>query len=456
MLSPLRLSLPLVPTSFVRISATIILRRSSRGASVEGIMRPRALAAAKTAGEASAEASAAKSVARKAFGGEAVDKQVASVAPVAAAQRAAADAAAGKRCAGMASFKMKAVMRKIYWALFAALAVTLAIDHYVHEDDEYIKWRIARKLRACSLPCLPSESVLLPSASPPLTLGSRPTMVLGPTGCGKSTLLRKTALEMVKHRVPVVLVRMRAPCSSEGEGTAAAHALACVRMDNTAGQVFEQIDFPSRRSWTSQFLQAAFSATSPPRTGFHLMPPPSSDRLICALRLLFEVSETLYFERLDSGVVASDAPPVLLFDNVQDLIRDACLAVAGGRSVFDEIIALLFSYGADRHVVRAAVTGSSILLGEELADAAVAGKNEWSYYELQDPPERVVLAALRERGYLPEEARAILDFMRYTRLLWNAHAPPPCSALTGRRICINRRLSSISAGSCECQIRFCF
>jgi hypothetical protein len=70
------------------------------------------------------------------------------------------------------------------------------------------------------------------------------------------------------------------------------------------------------------------------------------------------VSEELQRER-QRTMDPLDAAPMLLFDEVQDLVKDARLARAGGRLILSVLGTLLVSYGVDRRAVRAMVTGSS-------------------------------------------------------------------------------------------------
>lgn len=57
---------------------------------------------------------------------------------------------------------------------------------------------------------------------------------------------------------------------------------------------------------------------------------PVSRRLEEAFELLFEAAEQLYHERLHQGISPAAAKPLLIFDGVQDLIKDERLAAAGG------------------------------------------------------------------------------------------------------------------------------
>ena len=292
--------------------------------------------------------------------------------------------------------------------LISCSAAALAIDFYTHESRTHIKRRMLRALRACRLPAnLPRRSALLPTAQPPLILGSfLPRLLLGPTGCGKSSLLGELVRTTVAARVPAVLVRMRLPSSRRKEdmGTFGAPLLGpTALMDATATQVFSQIGFPPRRSLLGGLLSRGIVWRGE-RTRADLASPESCSRLMLALTLLFEACEQLAHEREASGVAPLDAAPVLLFDEVQDLIKDARLQHAGGRLVLDLLGTLLVSYGVDRQAVRSVVAGSSAELYFAFEESTPARGARWCYYELGDPPAAVVEGALRERGYSGDDA----------------------------------------------------
>ena len=314
-------------------------------------------------------------------------------------------------------------------ALGISLAVGLAADYYLHENPAHLKRRVMAALRAtCTGPRVGAESVApeyrLPlSSRAPLSAGFVPTMLLGPTGCGKSTLLRDFAAAVTsgrqggKPRAPALLVRMRIPSRqplhvvdrSEGaeqgsrvEDAEAARSL----MDSTTSQVFAQIGFPPRRSVVSELFDKGVSfRNSVTELEVNVA---TRARLVYALRLLFEAAESLYFERVREGIAQEDAAAVVLFDEVQDLIKDDRLAQAGGRYVFEYLGTLLVSYCVDRRVVRSVVAGSSAMLSVEY-DKTVASGARWVHHYLDDPDEGAVMAQLTSRGYTTSEARGMIE-----------------------------------------------
>jgi hypothetical protein len=223
-------------------------------------------------------------------------------------------------------------------------------------------------------------------------------MLLGPTGCGKSTLLAKLYRENAAV-TPTTFLRLRMPSSKTAVQLSRAeepHRL----LDSLARQAFAQLGFPTRRAVVYTFADRF-------RSNKFQLSSPSGIRLCDALECLFQAMEELYYERLASGLTPDQAASVLLLDEVQDLIKSSGLADVGGREVFDRVAQFLVAYCVDRQVVRAAVAGSSALLSVEF-DRTVASGFRWRHYELRDPEQGAVLAALAARGYSESDAHDLV------------------------------------------------
>jgi len=274
-----------------------------------------------------------------------------------------------------------------------------------------------RTLRSCRLPpSVPvTRALLLPVAQAPLTLGFLPTMLLGPTGCGKSTLLDCLARDAAagdatagRAPAPVVLVKLRLPTSDESSRTAGAPVDAKVLMDSAAAQMYAQIGYPLRRSFVGAALARGFTLQGSFSQGeLDASTTATSVRLVAALETLFSVCAELQRERVAAGLSEHDAAPVLIFDEVQDLIKDARLKSAGGELIFCALATLIVAFGVDRKVVRAVVAGSSAELDFSF-NATTARGNRWNYYDLADPAPDVVAAALVARGYTEADACAMV------------------------------------------------
>jgi len=303
--------------------------------------------------------------------------------------------------------KAKLIFLWIPWISAAVIVVILIVDYIVHESTDFIKLRMRNTLRKClppqSLP--PHPTVMLPSPQDPLTLGFLPILLLGPTGCGKSTLLGFIASSLPTP-APVVLVRMRLPSTPPSAVNAAVNEVPVTGntlMDATAKQVFSQIGFPMRRTFLHGFALQVSEHT------IDDLNPESIGRFINAMQLLFEVCEELKLERQKS-MKPMDAAPVLLFDEVQDLIKDERLRRAGGQLVLDMLGSQIVAYCVDRQAVRAVITGSSAELQFEFAASTPLRGNRLDYFDLKDPETGTVITALQiEGGYSEEEARSMTD-----------------------------------------------
>ena len=345
--------------------------------------------------------------------------------------RASADAAAARERASAESTRAsaEAASSKRWGVLFYAglsAAGALAVDWVLHDSPDFIKWRMAAQLRACRVPAsavavpMPNE-FRLPQI--PFELQFLPTMILAPSGAGKSTLLAKIAREAAmpadasRSPAPVVLVRLRQTPSVDRSVQASVKPVdsqeieladACAQLDATATRVYAQIGFPTRRSLLQSLLDRGITLSAGD-SKLHLHKASvTTSRLVDALNTLFEVCAQLRQERLAAGMSLQDAAPVLLFDEVQDLIRDERLARVGGVAIFNTVAKLLVTYGVDENAVRTAVTGSSALLSV-CFERTVASGGRWCYYELPDPKPEVVVLALQGREYTDVDAKAMVE-----------------------------------------------
>lgn len=347
-------------------------------------------------------------------------------------KRAEADAAAirthaeAEAAATRTHAEAEALRQLLPLAVGFSVASLLAVDFYHHESGSYLRRRMLAALRAPSSALSGVTKASLPTPQPlpvaqsRLVLGLLPTMILGPTGCGKSTLLASLARESAAVKAglatPTVLVRMRLPSSqaplpeSTAPNTAAAFVEPSSLMNSLAAQVFHQIGFPTRRAVVLG-MPEALKAQIMARLGVRNADfrSPSSQRLCEAFRILFDVLEQLCEERMSRfGLSREDAAPVLLLDEVHDLIKTSRLVAVGGRDVFNTLAQLLVMYCVDRRSVRAAVAGSSALLSVEF-DRTVASGSRWYYYQLRDPEVTTMLQALSKSGYDDSQARELVE-----------------------------------------------
>jgi hypothetical protein len=311
----------------------------------------------------------------------------------------------------------KAARIKASLALVGLGTLFLGMDYILHEVSAVIEFRVLRKLRdATSLLSVEPGVPKLLDVGGPLDVDTMPTMILGPTGSGKSTLMRRTAREIACPSTrglpscPVMYIHMRQAKQREGEEDTISGD-ATTRLKVIAELVYKQIGFPRRRALVYTMLGSLTSISFGSAELKMEKTKAVADRFSYALRVLFEMAARVYDERRRrSDIPAEHAPPVLLFDEVQDLVKTKRMADAGGRDVFEQLAVLLVQYGIDSPQLRTAVAGSSAMLAVEF-DKTVASGDRWNFHEMTDPAPSAVINCLVEKGYTEAEAQSMVDLV---------------------------------------------
>ena len=342
---------------------------------------------------------------------ESASAQVSLAQAVVAASATRTQAEASRAQAEMASFRRRAAIEYFPTLACCALLAGLALDVYLHESPTHIRRRMLRTLRAARPPFLQCPTALLPVPQRPIALHFLPCLLMGPSGCGKTALLGSIVAGLPKA-TPTVVVRLRLPSESwQAPGAAGAATPdwgAPALMDMAAHQIFSQVGFPLRSSLISSAISHGFALRGGPAQAERICLMDTGSRVVLALSTLFDVCEELQRER-QRTMSPLDAAPVLLFDGVRDLVKDARLARSGGRLILSALGTLLVAYGVDRKAVRAVVAGSSAEVAFALEECSALRGPRWECYSLLDPEEGATRSALEARGYSAGEAQGMVS-----------------------------------------------
>ncbi len=293
-------------------------------------------------------------------------------------------------------------------------------DYIYHDSETFIKWNMKRHIRMGSSVVNPSPSSTPEFAFPRTgtrqlpSLTNLPVILVGPSGCGKSTVLTDLALELKSKKIPVVHINFRKlDLNKDQQGSKpevdkskvddkeAPRLGGDVLLSNLAKLLCDRINFPYRRSILAQLMPVASFDMFGVRLSFKDLPRELSvaDK---ALELLFECC----FE------IAKEGPtPVLLFDEVYDMIRDKSLEKAGGDYLFRSLGELLCTTCVDNHYVkvRAVAASSSYHAVTQFKVRTRLKDDKLDVFRLLDIEPELIIARLVERGYTESEAAKILD-----------------------------------------------
>ncbi len=347
--------------------------------------------AASEAEKAAAEALLAKKQLEKA----AIDNIAAKAAADSLVAKAAADSIVAKR-----SFVWNGVA--IFGALgLAGFVVFLVADHILHENETIILWNMKRVLRSPDRSTI--SKPILPVPGPKFEVnGSIPTMLIAPTGAGKSTLMQRYLHECAEASRPARLIHFRTSNADRGKTgeseklpEAKNESEAVTRLNNIARDIFVQVGYRNRRSyffllWSQIQAIKGITLDQEAKT--------ISNELINCLTLLFRATAEVYKERVAKSGDSEKSKCVILFDEVQDLIKDNRLAAVGGIAVFSHLATLLVSNCIDIPTVNAAVAGSSSQIRAAF-NKTVANNFRWYLFELSDPTRETIVDELRRLGY---------------------------------------------------------
>jgi hypothetical protein len=208
---------------------------------------------------------------------------------------------------------------------------------------------------------------------------TRPVVLLGPSGCGKSMLLKKIAFDAKKKNIPVALVNFRRIRPRQEVLNRQQNDLLPI-----AAQVMSQIGYPVREPFISTIKNIIFNKGFT----FDVKQQLARERLEESLDFLFVVSLSL---KEETGI-----QPILLFDEIQDLMKNIGLRQKGGADIFASVATNLINNGVNSHAIRSAVAGSNTKLARQLHDFKL-GPVRTSKFFKQDVDETTMLNFLKEK-----------------------------------------------------------
>jgi energy-coupling factor transporter ATP-binding protein EcfA2 len=294
-------------------------------------------------------------------------------------------------------------------------------DYIYHDSEIFIKWNMKRHIRngssaATGINTSPSSASFYKFIRtgtrklPPL--GETPLLLVGPSGCGKSTVLHDFALELKSKKIPVVLVNFRefqinnqlgnksGVDKSEVEDTGAPRPEGSILLSDLTEHICHRISFPYRRSYVTQLLSTAtfggFGINLSVKDIFPL------DYFVAnkAIDMLFECCVDI----ADEGTT-----PVLLFDEVYDLIKDNNLEKFGGGALFNKLGRLLCINCVDSQNLKAVAASSSYKMVRQFKQRTVLKDDKVRVFNLLDIEPELLIARLIKIGYSENEATKFLD-----------------------------------------------
>jgi peptidoglycan hydrolase-like protein with peptidoglycan-binding domain len=304
------------------------------------------------------------------------------------------------------------------WARRAAAGVLvfgglfLAYDHYTHHNKAYLLRRIKAKLVAG-----PDENLLPKSAAfpvlalPPLPIQNmnRPVIVLGASGSGKSSQLAELARTFKAKGVPVVYFRFRAARELDPDGSPRKGQPQASPSDLTvaAQRFYKAVGYPERASIVSRWIVGGFGLSA---DGVRLSAAREhvESRFREAISDLYIVCGELYEERMADPLIApSDRKPVVLSDELHDLLHDRYRNV-GGQAVFGHFGNEMTQSDVDAGVSRTILSASGADMLQELRTRSAARSDRVFPYMQPDPSVSSVRERLAAVGYDPATVDAIV------------------------------------------------
>ena len=299
--------------------------------------------------------------------------------------------------------------RRLGWFGVGIVAL-LGADYFWNGNEWVIHQRIKYKLTRQSTSNLkPIPSVTIPRRQTPLIPMFKPTLLLGESGTGKSTLFAMLARKCIEDKVPNIYISVRGNTNKQVPNVEKLHSVE--RLNVMANQVLQEIGYPTRDPFITTFVKSIRAIRFGTATIESEAKPESLtvSRFQVAFNSLFKVCKEIRDERKAKGFSDLEAAPVILMDEVHDLMKDSKLANVGGREMFETLTTQLVVEGVTNNCIRSVIAGSDGQLAFD-ANYTHMKSNRLIRYYLQDPNESDVKVALKAKGYTEEECNQVISF----------------------------------------------
>ncbi len=318
-------------------------------------------------------------------------------------------------------------------AAAAGVIGLVLVTQYIFRDSKtFIKWRMKYHIRRGDT----VPEILVTSSTPSYffsrnvtqqmpALSQVPIFLIGPTGCGKSTALHEYAVSLIESHTPTVLINLRKNQRNNDNNASGLTGSGVVQLEKLAESVCERTFYPYHRSFLHNLLSnVKFAKHGATVDGKDLFPSQyflvdrAFETLFECLREISKETSKENIMRLRRGDPVRTAP-VLLIDEVHDLIKDSRLAKVGGNELFERIGTLLTGDCVDAKRFHAILASSSNQMVNQFANRKMLVNPKSEIFEMDDFDHSVVSARLREIGYSESDVNEILN-VAGTRLrrLW--------------------------------------
>jgi hypothetical protein len=175
-------------------------------------------------------------------------------------------------------------------------------------------------------------------------------------------------------------------------------------MANVTHDILDSIGYPSSYPIIESIRNTGFSAGDYSFDAKGLL----SDKLQRAILLLFDAMKDIQEERLARGASFEDSRGMIIFDELDDLIRYDRLGSCGGDVIFNLLVNQISMHVINVHRINFVVARSSSYITHSFSSTSMSDFR-WSVFEMTDLPREAILPILRRGKYTVEQVNEIMD-----------------------------------------------